>query len=198
MPEPEERQPGAPDADRPAVAEQHPTSGQPTTPEHDDTGLDVARSISRQLRAGGPGAAARRRPRRRERPSGVQVSGARPDGRDPQLIGEALESLLARQGWTTEVNLHLLLGRWAALVGAVNAEHSRPEGYADGVVAVRADSSAWATSLRTMAPQLVARLNEQLGQGTVTRIEVKGPDAPSWKHGRRSIKGARGPRDTYG
>nr|WP_231946599.1 DciA family protein [Auraticoccus monumenti] len=158
----------------------------------------MARSISRQLRATGPGAAARRRPRRRDRPGGVQVSGSGPDGRDPQLIGQALESLLARQGWTTEVNLHLLLGRWAALVGAVNAEHSRPEGYADGVVAVRADSTAWATSLRTMAPQLVARLNEQLGQGTVTRIEVKGPDAPSWKHGRRSIRGARGPRDTYG
>ncbi|MVA74927.1 DUF721 domain-containing protein [Auraticoccus sp. F435] len=167
--------------------------------EHDDTGLDVARSISRQLRAAGRGAgAARRRRRRRDAPGGVQSSGAGKDARDPQLIGEALEALLERQGWSTTVNLHLLLGRWPALVGPVNAEHSRPEGYADGVLTVRADSTAWATSLRTMAPQLVARLNEQLGQGTVVRITVLGPDVPSWKHGRRSIRGARGPRDTYG
>jgi predicted nucleic acid-binding Zn ribbon protein len=49
-----------------------------------------------------------------------------------------------------------------------------------------------------MAPQLVAMLNEQLGDGTVTRIAVLGPDAPSWKKGRRSVRDGRGPRDTYG
>ena len=65
------------------------------------------------------------------------------------------------------------------------------------MLTVRAESSTWATSLRTIAPQLVAMLNEQLGQGTVTRVLVVGPEAPSWKKGRRSVPG-RGPRDTYG
>ncbi|MFZ1282737.1 MAG: DUF721 domain-containing protein, partial [Propionicimonas sp.] len=46
-------------------------------------------------------------------------------------------------------------------------------------------------------PQLVARLNDQLGQGTVERVVVVGPSAPSWKKGKRSVPG-RGPRDTYG
>ena len=63
---------------------------------------------------------------------------------------------------------------------------------------MRADSTAWATNLRLLAPSIVARLNEQLGEGTVLRIVVKGPDAPSWKHGRRSVRDGRGPRDTYG
>jgi predicted nucleic acid-binding Zn ribbon protein len=49
-----------------------------------------------------------------------------------------------------------------------------------------------------LAPRIVAKLNEALGDGTVTRIEVRGPQAPSWKNGPRSIRGARGPRDTYG
>lgn len=168
----------------------------PTPPEHDDTGLDLARSVGRRISArSGPDPVRRRRRRERRDP---QSSGAAPDGRDPQLIGAALESLLERQGWSTTVSLHLLLARWSTLVGQVNAEHSRPEGYTDGVLSVRADSTAWATSLRAMAPQLVARLNAELGQGTVLRIAVSGPDAPSWKHGRRSIRGARGPRDTYG
>ena len=32
----------------------------------------------------------------------------------------------------------------------------------------------------------------------MTRVEIKGPAAPSWKHGRRSVRDGRGPRDTYG
>jgi predicted nucleic acid-binding Zn ribbon protein len=41
-------------------------------------------------------------------------------------------------------------------------------------------------------------LNEALGDGTITRIKVLGPDAPSWKKGRRSVRDGLGPRDTYG
>ena len=65
------------------------------------------------------------------------------------------------------------------------------------MLTVRAESTTWASSLRTIAPQLVAILNESLGQGTVTRVHVIGPEAPNWKKGLRSVQG-RGPRDTYG
>ena len=41
-------------------------------------------------------------------------------------------------------------------------------------------------------------LNAELGEGSVVRIEVRGPAAPSWKHGIRSVRDGRGPRDTYG
>ena len=94
--------------------------------------------------------------------------------------------------------MHTLLGRWGLLVGSSVAAHSRPEAYADTVLTVRTDSTAWATQLRMMAPRLVARLNEQLGEGTVTRVTILGPDAPSWKKGPRSVRDGRGPRDTYG
>ena len=62
--------------------------------------------------------------------------------------------------------MHTLLARWPLLVGPVNAAHSRPEAYADAVLTVRTDSTAWATQLRLMAPQLVALLNDHLGDGT--------------------------------
>ena len=127
-----------------------------------------------------------------------QVSGARPDDRDPKLLSAAVEDLVRAKGWTTDINVHTLLARWALLVGPVNAAHSHPEAYADSVLTVRTDSTAWATQLRLMAPQLVALLNDNLGQGTITRVTVLGPDAPSWKKGRRSVRDGRGPRDTYG
>jgi len=65
-------------------------------------------------------------------------------------------------------------------------------------VTVRADSTAWASQLRLMTPQLLAKLNAALGDGTIKKIVIKGPDAPSWKHGPRSVSDGRGPRDTYG
>jgi predicted nucleic acid-binding Zn ribbon protein len=160
---------------------------------HDPTGLELARSIARSVQS-----QVRRRkakPRTRVEP---QTSGSRPDDRDPQLLGAAMERLVEAKGWSTDINVHTLLGRWPVLVGPTNAAHSHPESYSDGVLTVRADSTVWATSLRSMAPQLVAILNDKLGDGTVHRVSVIGPDAPSWKKGRLSVRDGRGPRDTYG
>ena len=44
---------------------------------------------------------------------------------------------------------------------------------------------------------LDARIAEEIGEGVVKQIIVKGPEKPSWRHGRYSVPG-RGPRDTYG
>ncbi|MDA7848425.1 DUF721 domain-containing protein, partial [bacterium] len=38
---------------------------------------------------------------------------------------------------------------------------------------------------------------ERFPQAAITTLSIKGPGAPSWKHGPRSVPG-RGPRDTYG
>ena len=154
------------------------------TPAHDPQGLDLARQIARAAR----GSAPRKAPRKR---TPLQ----RTD--EPTRIGEVLAEVIDSQGWTREVNIHQLLARWPTLVGPVNAAHSVPESYRDTVLTVRAESTTWASSLRTIAPQLVAILNESLGQGTVTRVQVVGPETPNWKKGRRSVPG-RGPRDTYG
>lgn len=105
--------------------------------------------------------------------------------------------LIAEQGWETEVAVHALFGRWRAIVGEEIAQHCSPERFSDGQLFVAADSTAWATQLRLLAPTVVARMNSHLGAGTVTRITVLGPQGPSWKRGRRSVRG-RGPRDTYG
>jgi predicted nucleic acid-binding Zn ribbon protein len=167
----------------------------PQPPTHNDTGLDLARTIAQSV-----GAQSRRRRRRdsRREPTVPQSSGAHPDDRDPKLLSEAVDQLIEAKGWATDINVHTLLARWSSLVGGVNAAHSVPESYADTILTVRAESSVWATSLRSIAPQLVARLNDQLGQGTVSRVNVLGPEGPSWKKGLRSVRDGRGPRDTYG
>lgn len=160
-------------------------------PEHDPSGIDLARLIARTAQGAAPAA-------RPTRTSKAPKPAKQRSASDPQPLGEALDDLITASGWATEVNLHHLLGRWVDLVGPTNAEHSKPEGFEHKVLQVRTDSTAWATNLRLLAPSIVARLNDQLGEATVLRIVVKGPDAPSWKHGLRSVRDGRGPRDTYG
>jgi predicted nucleic acid-binding Zn ribbon protein len=190
--------PGA--ADRGAPPDPAPPGG------HDPAGLDLARAAARALRAaiggaaGRPAGASPRRGRRHPRRGAVDpvVSGAHPDERDPQPLARGIDRLVADRGWSTDVAVHGIFGRWDRIVGAEVAEHTRPERYADGELVVRAESTAWATQLRLLAPVVVRRLNQDLGDGTVRRVHVLGPDAPSWRRGRWSVRGGRGPRDTYG
>jgi predicted nucleic acid-binding Zn ribbon protein len=126
------------------------------------------------------------------------MSGASPDARDPALIGGVVDKFVLENGWGTDLAVHGLFGRWGFIVGAEVAAHCTPESFSEGLVQVRTDSTAWATQLRLLAPTIVRRLNEELGDGTVVRIQVEGPQAPSWRRGRRSVRGGRGPRDTYG
>jgi predicted nucleic acid-binding Zn ribbon protein len=126
------------------------------------------------------------------------VSGAHPDDRDPQLLDATLSRLVDDHGWDLDLRVHGVFGRWGELVGGEVAQHCTPETFADGRLVVRTDSTAWATQLRLLAPTLVRRLNEELGHGTVTVIDVQGPHLPTWKKGPRSVRDGRGPRDTYG
>jgi predicted nucleic acid-binding Zn ribbon protein len=44
---------------------------------------------------------------------------------------------------------------------------------------------------------MLRRLADELGEGVVAQLHVKGPAAPTWRRGSRTVRG-RGPRDTYG
>jgi len=168
-------------------------------PGHDEAGLDLARSIARAM--GRPGMRRRTRPgRARQRPVDPAASGAHPDDRDPQLLDSTIGRLISDQGWGTDVRVHGVFSRWEVIVGREVALHCTPESFDQGEarLVVRTDSTAWATQMKLLAPTVVRRLNEELGDGTVTRIEVLGPHGPSWRRGPRSVRDGRGPRDTYG
>jgi predicted nucleic acid-binding Zn ribbon protein len=162
---------------------------------HDPSGTDVARRIADAAR----GATTVKRRRRREAVDTNEISWSQagPSNRDPQTAGAILDQVLTKRGWKKQVSVSALMPRWAEFVGDVNAAHTVPEKWEAGVLTIRAESTTWATSLRTMAPQIIARLNEILGPNTVTRLQILGPQPPSWKKGIRSVPG-RGPRDTYG
>ena len=153
--------------------------------------LDLARDIAESYRGGDP---VESRPRRRRSP--------RPPRRtkrdDPARLADVLGEMTRERGWDERIQAQRVFTDWAGIVGPEIAEHSHVDGFDDGIVSIVADSTAWAKELKLLAARVVQRLNEELGHGTVLRIDVRGPQAPSWKKGPRTIRDARGPRDTYG
>jgi predicted nucleic acid-binding Zn ribbon protein len=121
----------------------------------------------------------------------------RPRRDDPQRLGLAIGGLLDQHGWQQRAAIGSVFGRWAEIVGPAMAAHTRPDSFADGELTVTADSTTWATQVRLLAPQLVRRLAAELGDGTVRRVKVRGPQPPRQRGGWR-VPGGRGPRDTYG
>jgi predicted nucleic acid-binding Zn ribbon protein len=184
-----------------------PDDEQPDAAADEQAGPDAVRAAFNRARADAqargirPGAAipgvGGARARRRRAPADSR-SGAWPDARDPQPVGVGIQRVVAEHGWGTAVAVGGVIGRWDAVVGAEVAAHCHPESFADGVLLVRADSSAWATQVRLLALSLLRRLGEELGEGTVTKVVVRGPTAPSWRRGPRVAPGSQGPRDTYG
>lgn len=186
------------DQERPGAAKGAEQGAQARPPAKEPSGVDLARVALRaakeQARARGA-AAQQYKPARRG-----QRSGRRGEGRDPLPLGAAINRLITERGWEAPAAVGGVMGRWPEIVGEDLARHCVPQRYDEDerVLSVICDSTAWATQLRLLAPQLVARLNKDLGRDSVRFLKVQGPGAPAHRYGPLRAPGSRGPGDTYG
>ena len=181
--------------------------GIPSPPEHLTglAGMDLVRRALEEARAAARGQGkqvgqGRRSPstRRNADPNGRRRwSGPGPDGRDPQPLGRAARELSNNRGWSPRVAEGTVFAQWPLVVGDLIAEHAQPTALREGVLSIAAESTAWATQLRMVQAQVLAKIAAAVGDGVVTALRITGPSAPSWRRGPRHISG-RGPRDTYG
>lgn len=157
--------------------------------------LEEARASARASgKAVGQGRAS---PGRRRATSRRRWSGSGPDSRDPQPLGRLAGGIARERGWRPRIAEGTVLGLWEQIVGPEIAAHAQPITLRDSVLHVQAESTAWATQLRYVQRQILAKIAASVGDGTVTSLKITGPKGPSWKKGPRHISG-RGPRDTYG
>ena len=117
---------------------------------------------------------------------------------DPERIGSILENLSNTKDWQRGLAEGNLFTNWAKIVGDEIAEHSEPITIFEGRLTIRATSTAWATQLRLLERDLLKSIQNQSEGALIEELSIIGPNAPSWKRGLRTIRGARGPRDTYG
>jgi predicted nucleic acid-binding Zn ribbon protein len=118
------------------------------------------------------------------------------------LLGEAVEALLTDQGWSTANAVAGLMAGWPQVVGADLADHVVPDSFTDGQLILRADSTAWATQVRLLLPQLRTAIDREVGRGVVADISVvgrwteagRGPGAA--RHVRLALSITSGPRQS--
>lgn len=165
-------------------------------------GPDLARAALAAAKEASGGASATRKKQVKRTFTGQsrrrrRWSGPRADERDPQPLGRLASRIAADRGWTGRLTTGQLFGRWSAIVGEDVAEHAQPVSLKDGELTIQARSTAWATQLRLLQRQLLAKIAAGVGDGVVKQLKVYGPSKPSWRYGPRHVRG-RGPRDTYG
>jgi predicted nucleic acid-binding Zn ribbon protein len=117
---------------------------------------------------------------------------------DPQLISDVLKNLIQDREWQSGIAEGNLFANWENIVGAEIAEHTEPIAILEGVLTIRTSSTAWATQLNLISNDVLASLQASAPGALVEKLSIIGPQGPNWKRGIRTIRGARGPRDTFG
>ena len=88
-------------------------------------------------------------------------------------VADSLDAVARNLGGAGGPALVDLLSRWPAVVGEGLAAHCRPVSLRAGTLTIAADEPAWGAQLRWLEADLLARLDQAVGAGTVTRIAVR-------------------------
>lgn len=159
----------------------------------DDLAGDMLARVASAPRRKGTTPSGKRRTTSSGQPS---FSTAGPDVRDPVPAQRAVADLVAAQGWEEGTKVAAAMARWEDIAGPELAAHVKAESFTEGVLLLRADSTAWATQMRLLLPSVRRAIDAAVGQGVVADIRIVGPEPPRTR-GAWRVPG-RGPRDTYG
>ena len=117
---------------------------------------------------------------------------------DPQKISSILNEIVESRDWRKGIAEGNLFSEWRSIVGNEIADHSTPITMYEGRLTIQTTSTAWSTQLRLMEGDLLRTIQKSAPGAAVESLSIVGPHAPSWKRGLRTIRGAQGPRDTFG
>ena len=117
---------------------------------------------------------------------------------DPQPLSSVFNEIITNRDWRQGIAEGNLFTDWEKVVGEDIAQHATPITLLEGKLTIQTSSTAWATQLRLISNDLLKTLRQSAPGALVEELVVIGPHAPSWKRGLRTIRGAKGPRDTYG
>ena len=94
-------------------------------------------------------------------------------GGEPIELAEALERVLGSLGAPPADLLSTVFHRWADVVGADVALHCRPVAVEGDRLVVLASDSTWASEVRWLADQVLARVNELSSTDRLRSVTVQ-------------------------
>jgi predicted nucleic acid-binding Zn ribbon protein len=89
----------------------------------------------------------------------------------PRPLAAPIEALTAELAPAT--TLARVQEAWERLVGPAIAGSARPTAERDGVLTVLCEAAVWAQELDLMAPELIGRLNAELGEDTLRQLRCR-------------------------
>jgi len=91
----------------------------------------------------------------------------------PSPLRAGLDRVVRRLGGPSADVASGVFGRWEELVGETVAANSRPVAVRGATLVIAVSDPAWATQLRFLERDLVARLTAELGASSIDSIEVR-------------------------
>jgi len=116
---------------------------------------------------------------------------------DPESISGVLNDLISDRNWDSGLAEGNLFANWKKIVGDEISQHAQPISIVENVLIIQSSSTAWATQLQLISNALLVTIQKDATGVLIDRLEIIGPQTPTWKKGLRTIRNARGPRDTY-
>ena len=95
------------------------------------------------------------------------------DGPGPQPVGASLDAVMRSLGAPEASGVHLVFDRWQEVVGEALAARTRPLRIDGQRLVLAVDEPAMATHVRFLQPELLTRLEELLGPGRVTALDLR-------------------------
>jgi predicted nucleic acid-binding Zn ribbon protein len=92
---------------------------------------------------------------------------------EPRPLSSSLDDVLRQLGGGGVGAVRTVFSEWTALVGPETAAHAKPVSLDGGCLLVVVDEPGWATRFRYEQASLLRRFADELGDGVVTRIDVR-------------------------
>jgi len=101
-----------------------------------------------------------------------------PSGAEPRAVDALLEAYASARGWARRLEGARVYDLWEEIAGPQLAIHTSPARLHGGVLVIQVSSLSWAAQIPYLSGEIMARANEVLGEGSVTRVVVARGGAP--------------------
>ena len=102
-----------------------------------------------------------------------------PMARTIDKFSVTLGKILKARGMQARLHEYRIGSQWGRTVGPAIARHAQPQALRGGKLALVVDSPAWMQQLSLMKPEIIEKLNRDLGRETVKDITLKLGEVPS-------------------
>lgn len=91
----------------------------------------------------------------------------------PQRLGQALDRVMRGLGAPEASGVHLVFDKWSDVVGDALAARTKPLRIEGSRLVLAVDEPAMVTHVKFLQPELLGRLEQLLGPGRVTSLDLR-------------------------